>query len=246
MKSPVQLRRVGSLLIPAGTEKRVARGTRKPFGPDKKPSSRKRTSYSQHYVLSPTADQVCLSSRGLANLLAWADTEPGVADVALVNSAVLYQDAGRTKTTRVPLRLTWRTGAVEYWDFAFVDPAESEWSGAIAAKRAFAKAEGAGYWLASGRFFSDRPWELNGRLALQNVLFSGRGLDSSEAEASILLQVSKVPRTVAELAATLQYADSLAMLAVARLWRSGKVSLPLATAGLNMRCLVKRSTQDGR
>jgi hypothetical protein len=179
-------------------------------------------------------------------MLAWADTEPGVLAVTLVDLAVVYQDAGRTKTTRVPLRVTFRTGVLAYWDCAFADPGDGKWSAALAAKREFARASDAEYRVMTWRFFADHRLELQGRLALQNVLYSGRAVDTSAEEASVLLHVGRAPHTVEALAATLGYTDPVAMLVVARLWRAGMVVLPLAAAGLNMQWQVSRRVRYGR
>jgi hypothetical protein len=217
MNSNALFERRGSVLVLSRTARPTPASQSEPRQAPQPPRSRKRTGYSEHYVLSPTVGQVCLPNGTYEALLAWADTEPGVCDVKLIRQEVHYRDAGREKSTQVPLRLTLRTGAVCYWDCGLARSDGSNQSPAVAAKRNFAQAADADYRLFTWGFFAERRTELSSRMALQNVLYSGRNLDTSKEEAAALLLVTKAPHTVAELAASIGCQESIAMLAAARL-----------------------------
>lgn len=90
--------RKGSLLAPADTGPHLGPA---PVAPGEAVCKPKRKGYSLHHILSPSIGQALVRTRLHDALLAWADTEPGVRDVALVDQSISYQDAGRTKTTRM-------------------------------------------------------------------------------------------------------------------------------------------------
>jgi hypothetical protein len=246
MNSNPFFERKGSLLVLARTALVTRAARPEPTEVPQPPRTRKRASYSEHHVLSPTLGQVCLPNRASEALLAWADTEPGVCEVKLIRQVIHYQDAGKERSTHVPLRLTLRTGAVCYWDCSLARSDGSSQSPAVAAKRNFAQAADADYRLFTWGFFAERRMELSSRMALQNVLFCGRTLDTSKEEAAALLLVAKAPYTVAELAASIGCQESTAMLVAAKLRMQGRVCLPLAAGGLSARWLVTWGGSDGR
>lgn len=246
MISNPDFERKGSLLVLARTALVTRVPRPEPTEVPQPPRTRKRAGYSEHHVLSPTLGQVCLPNRASEALLAWADTEPGVCELKLIRQVIHYQDAGKERSTHVPLRLTLRTGAVCYWDCSLARSDGSSQSPAVAAKRNFAQAADADYRLFTWGFFAERRMELSSRMALQNVLFCGRTLDTSKEEAAALLLVAKAPYTVAELAASIGCQESTAMLVAAKLRMQGRVCLPLATGGLSARWLVTWCGSDGR
>jgi hypothetical protein len=246
MNSNPIFERKGSLFVLARTSPVTRVPRPEPTEVPPPPRTRKRASYSEHHVLSPTLGQVCLPNLETEALLAWADTEPGVCDVKLIRQVIHYQDAGKEKSTQVPLRLTLRTGAVCYWDCDLARSDGSRPSRAVAAKRSFAQAADADYRLFTWDFFAERRIELSSRMALQNVLYCGCTLNTSKEEAAALLLVAKAPHTVAELAARIGCQESTAMLVAAKLRMQGRVCLPLAAGGLSARWLVTVGGSDGR
>ncbi|WP_077033423.1 hypothetical protein [Pelomonas sp. KK5] len=234
MSFPSQFRRIGSILVPFNLP---VRRTAAPVTPAEplSPRTARRKGFSEHHALSLYSSQVCLNNRLEEALFAWAETEPLVVDVQVVNLVISYKIEGKTRTTKLPLKVALRSGSVVYWDCVSAEGGNSR---GVNAKQEFAEAAGAGYRLMPWKFFAERRHELRGRLGLQNVLHSGQVIDTTGIESQAMLRLVDGPRTISELAAVVGASDLAMQVAAARLWRAGRVQLPIAESPLNMRWLV--------
>lgn len=241
MSSSPQLYRSGSLLVFSDTAEPIRpRATRR-----KRSTEPRRASYSYHCVLSPSLGPVVLNTRLHEALLAWADTEPMVRTIAMPNQAVRFREGRKERTVHIPLLVGLADGSKCYWDVTFA--ASQHESPGTAARRDFATAVDAGYRLFCWTtFFSLQRTELRSRLILQNFLYAGLGVGTDEVECEALLRLAQAPCTVAELAKVCGVDIHQMLLAVARLWRRGTVTWPIASTLPGPHLLVALRSAHGR
>jgi hypothetical protein len=237
------LHRHGSLLMPAGSGWLPASA---PIECSVAPQRAIRKSYSQYQVLSPTVGVVMVPNRQLEALLAWADTEPGVVDVSIVNRAITFFDRGRDRTTHIPLMVAHADGSISYWDVTSASLDGRHPPSCELAKREFADAGNAGYRPMSWTFFMQHEAELLSRRAWQNILYSGSDRASADVESQLLLALTRGPASVSELAAQTGSDDFSTLFAVARQWRAGRIWFATRNAFPGMRLQVSLGGAYGR
>jgi len=186
----------------------------------------KREHYSLHYVFSVHRGRaVCLGSKMEGWLLAWADTDPSVATYELSARAFEYEHRGKTKTTTVPLVAHDGQKQVTYWDVA--DTRGPHSTRPFEVKQGHAAIEGCGYRLFTSDFFEGHLLEWKNRMQAHRWLQGAYGVDLRSVEKGVRLSTAREPKSFQALSDELRCCVARVQVAALRLWKQGKVHLPL-------------------
>jgi len=191
----------------------------------------KRTSYSIYRCNSALYGvSVELKDRLHANLLAFADTEPGLRDYCVYAPSFVYNNRAGEKEDCYVISAKFDDGHLEVWSSTWERPPVEE-SPLECSRQTHARSLGAEYRLFTAKEFSTSFIELKNRQIMQAFLFMGRRTDTTTLEKKLLdlLQTEK-SLSLNLLATHLNSPLPLVQLALFRQWRNTQIRMDICSA----------------
>ncbi len=189
----------------------------------------KRTSYSIHRCNSALYGvPVVLKDRLHANLLTFADTEPGLLDYCVYAPSFIYNNRSGEKESCYVISAKFDDGHAEVWASSWELEPNSD-SALEQARQGQAKSLGATYHLFTAKAFAASPIELKNRQTMQAVLFKGGGFDTTALEESLDAMLSGTSLSFAALAEQSQRPLLQVELASFRLLRDKRLKADMAS-----------------
>lgn len=190
----------------------------------------KRTSYSLHRCNSALYGvSVELKDRLHANLLAFADTEPGLVDYCIYSPSFTYNDRTGEKQGCYVISAKFDDRHTEVWASSWDRTPDTD-SPQERARQSHAKSLGARYHLFTAKEFAANPAELKNRQTMQTILFKGRGFDTKGLENSICQALAGTSLSLSMMGERLHRPLPQIELAVFRLLRHRRLRADLASS----------------
>lgn len=190
----------------------------------------KRTSYSIHRCNSALYGvPVELRDRLHANLLAFADTEPGLLDYCVYAPSFTYNNRSGEKESCYVISAKFDDGHAEVWASSWEQEPNTD-SALEQARQGQAQSLGAQYHLFTAKAFAASPIELKNRQTMQAVLYKGRSFDTTELEDALEVMLSGTTLSFAALAEQTQRPLLHVELASFRLLRDKRLKADMALA----------------
>lgn len=200
-----------------------------------------RKSYSEHRIRALGSNQILCLSRELEAgrfLVPWTFMDPQVSDCSWPGPTWPYERRGRPAEAKVPVTVRLRNGDIEYWDV--VDD-RSGVPASIAVKRANSSEEGKRYRLFDTNFIESNVVEVRNRTNAYFLLLNAEGFDLGPVETDLMLALGAQPILIRELDASLSHEPLHIRAALFRLWKTGRVSLPMQTGPIGADSLATRT-----
>jgi hypothetical protein len=171
------------------------------------------------------------------DLLVWADTLPKVAAYTAYYPEFSYFDGKKEKKSSYPLAVQFDDGRTELWATSW-HPVKGD-SAVERARQGHANSLGATYVLRTLRDLEDNRVELKNRRTMQCFLFQGRGLATDKIEEHILRLLAMGAMSLEQLVASARASTAVIQLAVFRLLRAARISVPLSYELISPKWLVE-------
>jgi len=186
----------------------------------------KREHYSLHFVFSlQLGCRVCVGSALESWLVSWADTDRLVESYELGGPEFEYEHRGKKQSTKVPLVVHDERNQSGYWDT--LDDRGAFSTKPHDVKRSHAELRGQQYRLFTSSFFEENVVERKNRLQAHRWLHAAHGTDLRQVEAGIRLSTARSAKTFLQLSDEMRCSVVTVQVAALRLWKRGRVQLPL-------------------
>lgn len=200
----------------------------------------KRPSYSVHYVTSAIhGHHFCVPSELYELLVIKAETTPGMLSYALDGAAYSYLEAGKEKTTTVPLVATRIGVPIEHWDFSH-GASTSPPSKARQVREAHAKQHGINRVVVHQDDPRTNRIEWRNRKFAHCFLYQGAKRDTAQHQVDTLMAVHEHPLSLAELGTRLKLTPVQTYLVFLRCWLAQRLQWDIESMPLNGQLLVGR------
>ena len=203
--------------------------------------------YSGHLVMSATyGGQIRVRDRFHDDLLACADTTPGVAGYEVDTPTISYVANGQKKEWDFPLSVWLRTGCLEFW--ASTREQDIPESGPLdMARRAHAEDLGATFRLFTEADLRGNPTLHANRMTLRSYMAAWHAVDTATLEQELLTATpATAPVTIAELATTTSQPFDAVRLALFRLLKRGALSGDLDITRISLKSHLWRTRHAAR
>ena len=200
-----------------------------------------RKSYSEHRIRALGSNRILCLPRALEAgrfLVPWTYMDPQVTDCSWPGPTWAYEKRGRPAQAKVPVTVRLRNGDIEYWDV--VDD-RSGVPDSIAVKRAHSSEDGKRYRLFDTNFIESNVVEVRNRTDAYFLLLNAEGFDFKQVETDLMLALGARPILIGELYASLSHEPLHIRAALFRLWKSGRVNLPMSTSLIGTCSLATRT-----